>query len=65
MDWVHTKVLTNTRQMVEASNTVGLEDTLVADAGQLQYLGRLDSTYLREFGDFNKGRITLTYLRKR
>jgi hypothetical protein len=51
--------------MVKASNTVGLEDVLVADTGQLQYLGRLDSTYLREFGDFDEGRIALTYLRKR
>ena len=49
---------------MKASNTVGLEDALVADTGQLQYLGRLDGTYLWEFRDFNEGRIALTYLRK-
>jgi len=44
----HTKVLSNARQMVTANNTVSLEDALVADAGQLQYLRRLDGAYLQD-----------------
>lgn len=48
MDRAHTEVLSNARQMVTANNTVSLEDALVSDTGQLQYLRRLDSAYLRD-----------------